>query len=158
MQPRPIVTTKPKPRSIKSTSQTIRSCDKCTQCKPNNQNCKRTTCTHGPQCWQHTIKLVVKPSTIAGAGKGLYTNSSTTIPADTNIVRYTGDKLNLQQLNERYPGNQLAQYVFKVKDDYYIDAVKSNAGLGRYANSRPGNQNAKFVINFRDRNNPSCQY
>jgi hypothetical protein len=129
--------------------QTRRACAACTHHKPQGTRCKRTTCMYGPTCWQHTPNLVIKKSNIPQAGKGLFTNSRTTINKGQNVISYTGDILNEQQFKQRYPDEKQAQYIYKVKNDTYIDAVKSNAGIGRYANTLPRKNNSRFTNNPR---------
>jgi hypothetical protein len=49
--------------------------------------------------------------------------------------------------SSNYPDEK--QYIYKVKNDTYIDAVKSNAGIGRYANTLPRKNNSRFTNNPR---------
>lgn len=91
-------------------------------------------------------QLVVKDSTIPGAGKGLFTTEF--IPKGTRIVEYKGRIRTWQDAqfdNTNY-------YIFFVNEDHVIDAARSKKSLARYINDAKGlqkikglNNNAEFV-------------
>lgn len=122
----------------------VRKCDRCKAVKRDGERCKIRTCTTGPYCWLHTKSLShlrVKPSYIPAAGKGLYTLKARN--GGELVGDYTGDILNTYELNRRYPGDTLGEYVITgprkryrhkwVKT--YIDARDTNAGNMRYINT-----------------------
>jgi SET domain-containing protein len=92
--------------------------------------------------------LVVKPSTLPGAGKGLFTK--TFIPAGTRIVEYKG-RLTTWKDVEHDHGNA---YIFTVHEDHVIDAARSYKAFARYANDARGFTRVKGITNnciyFRD--------
>src|SRR6478609_1276980 len=54
---------------------TLRDCVRCSAKTKSKKRCTRRTCVTAGKCWQHTAAedgLRVKPSTIPGAGKGLF--------------------------------------------------------------------------------------
>jgi hypothetical protein len=77
----------------------------------------------------------VRPSTIAGAGLGLF--ATRTLAPGSDIVAYTGEVLTRAQYLERYPLED-ARYVFSPKPGIYIDAIDpATSSLARYVNARP---------------------
>ena len=104
------------------------------------RRCSRRT-AKGTLCWQHGMSvhgLRVKKSQIRGGGLGLFTTK--TIKKDKLIDKYKGEKLNTDQLNRRYPGDQTAQYVVQVGDkNSYIDGRKTDSSYARYANAKQNN-------------------
>lgn len=142
---------KSKPKQPATPCQSVKACAQCRQQKANGQKCKRNTCMYSPNCWQHTPDLVIKQSTIPHAGKGLFTNKKTTITPDTIITTYAGDQLTKQQLDTRYPNDIKPQYAIQTKTGQYIDAVKTNACMGRYINTKPQANNARFAISHSSR-------
>ena len=117
----------------------IRECDRCHALKPNGQRCRLQTCTTGRYCWIHTQSLYhlrVNPSTIPGAGKGLFTTQP--IHTGQSIVRYTGDVLNRHQLDERYLDGVAGDYVLQVNQNRFIDARSTQSSVARYVNSTRG--------------------
>lgn len=128
--------------------QTIKSCKKCGQpIKDARGRCRRRTCVTQPRCWQHTQQvqgLRVKPSTVAGAGKGLF--ATKTFERNQTIAPYKGEKLTHAQLERRYPGDTVAQYVAQRGPDLFLDARRTSAGVARYANhKRPPQNNADLT-------------
>lgn len=143
---------------------TIRQCARCGALKANGRQCTLNTCKLGPYCWIHTwgiMHLKVSPSTIAGAGLGLFAdcrdqrllerNNDVVFRKNAFICEYDGDHLTKEQFDRRYPRKKSrAPYVIKAKNNLYVDSIKSNQGLGRYANDcKRAKCNAKFSINHR---------
>lgn len=127
-------------------NQTIVVCDTCHAPTKSQRQCKRRTCMTHPYCWQHLqsiMHLQVKDSTIPGAGKGLFAaklpgknkQKRVVFRANQIIAPYTGEKLTKKQLDQRYPGDTLGQYVLQLSKDRYIDARKTDSSVARYANS-----------------------
>jgi len=86
--------------------------------------------------------LFVGPSTIPGAGQGLFTR--TAIPKGTRIIQYTG-KISTWEEADHQEG--LNAYIYFVSDDYVIDASKRKKSLGRYANDARGMKKIKGISN-----------
>ena len=83
--------------------------------------------------------LIVKLSTIPGAGYGLFANKR--IKKGERIIRYTGELINEAIKNQRYPNNE-GHYVLYVMRDMYIDAVDpAISSVARYINSSGGGYN-----------------
>ena len=78
-------------------------------------------------------QLVIKKSSIPGAGKGLYTKVS--IPKGTRITEYKGKNTTWKDVvhNEGRNG-----YIYYVKRSHVIDASGNKKMLARYANDAQG--------------------
>ncbi len=87
--------------------------------------------------------LVVKRSTLPGAGKGLFTKVF--IPKGTRIVEYKGEILTwkeVEKMTEERNG-----YVFYVNSKHVIDAWNFKKALARYANDARGIARVKGIRN-----------
>ena len=115
-----------------------RRCDICTATSKNGNRCRRTTCKYGPMCWQHTQlirKVKVVSSRIPNAGLGLFAMKK--FRTNDKIIEYTGRRMTEQEVERKWPGDTLAPYAFRVSNSRlmgYIDASRTNTGVGRYAN------------------------
>ena|SRR5436190_11771361 len=89
--------------------------------------------------------LVVKPSKLSGAGKGLFTKKF--IPKGTKIVEYKG-RIGKWKNIEKNPGEN--KYIFYVKRDHVIDAKPFKKALARYANDARGLKKIKGLVNNAD--------
>jgi len=78
-------------------------------------------------------QLVVKRSTIPGAGKGLFTKKF--IPKGTRIVEYKG-RITSWKDADHDDGNNL--YLFYIKRNHVIDARPYKKALARYCNDANG--------------------
>lgn len=87
-------------------------------------------------------QLVVKRSTIPGAGKGLYTKKP--IPKGTRIVEYKGKITSWKDADHRHGGNG---YIYYVKRYHVIDALPRKNALARYANDARGMSRIKGITN-----------
>jgi len=87
-------------------------------------------------------QLFVQPSTIPGAGQGLFTRSF--IPKGTRIVEYKG-KITTWEDADHQEG--LNPYIYFVNDDHVIDALKRKKSLARYANDARGLKRIKGITN-----------
>jgi len=137
----------PNDRYRTSSVQPLRECDRCSARTKRGQRCKNRTCKTFPKCYQHLKsedKLIVKNSTIPNAGLGLF--AVDTIPKDSFVAYYTGDVLDDDLKQERYPGGQRRPfYVLKGRDNEWIDARSTATHVGRYINHKPfQNANTKF--------------
>ncbi|MDQ2862291.1 MAG: SET domain-containing protein-lysine N-methyltransferase [Bacteroidota bacterium] len=80
--------------------------------------------------------LVVKKSTIEGAGKGLFTTKF--IPKGTRITEYKGKITSWKDIDH---AEGLNAYIFYVNRNHVIDASKDKENLGRYVNDAKGCEN-----------------
>ena len=90
--------------------------------------------------------LWVKPSTLSGAGKGLFTRIA--IPKGTRIVEYKGI---LKPWHEVKHMDGYNGYLLRINKNIAIDALTSVHLLGRYANDAQGFAQIKGV-----KNNAEC--
>lgn len=128
--------------------------EQCSAIKTDGQRCKCRTLMSTPFCHIHlkSIKhLVVKPSTIPQAGKGLFVCAAKQEPnaiifrkGDT-IVEYGGELLDYDETERRY-GSKTAPYTLKIKEDVYLDAA-CRRSIGSICNSNQGHNNARLSVN-----------
>lgn len=90
--------------------------------------------------------LVVKHSTIPGAGKGLFTTKM--IPRGTRIIEYKGK---ITTWKEADPKEGLNKYLYYVNRNHVIDASTLKKSLARYANDAKGSKKIKKLEN-------NCRY
>src|ERR1700760_1602574 len=77
--------------------------------------------------------LVVKRSTLKGAGKGLFTTKD--IPKGKKIVQYKGIISKWKEVDDR---NGLNGYIYYVNKNHVIDASGTKKAYARYANDARG--------------------
>jgi len=77
--------------------------------------------------------LVVKRSTLKGAGKGLFTTRD--IPRGKKIVEYKGKITTWKEVDSR---NGMNGYIYYVNRHHVIDAAETKDALARYANDAKG--------------------
>ena len=87
-------------------------------------------------------QLVVKRSSISGAGKGLFTKKL--IPKGTKIVEYKGRITSWKDADHRNGANG---YIYYVKRYHVIDALPHKTALARYANDARGILKIKGLTN-----------
>jgi SET domain-containing protein len=87
-------------------------------------------------------QLIVKRSTLPGAGKGLFTKKE--IPKGTRIVEYKGKISSWKEADHQNGGNG---YIYYVKRYHVIDALPRPKALARYANDAHGMIRAKGISN-----------
>lgn len=87
-------------------------------------------------------KLLVKESTLPGAGKGLFTTEF--IAKDTCIIEYKGTISTWKNVHHDDGNNA---YVFFVNNNHVVDACNHLHELGRYANDAKGLQQTKGLTN-----------
>ena len=85
--------------------------------------------------------LVVKKSTIPGAGKGLFTKVF--IPKDTRIVEYKGRITTWKEVKD----DDTNGYLYTINSKHVIDAKKTLSALARYANDAKGMTRVKGINN-----------
>ena len=87
-------------------------------------------------------QLVIKRSKIPGAGKGLYTKSY--ILKNTRITEYKGKITTWKEVQKSAVFNA---YVYYLKRDLVIDAMKRKTVLSRYVNDAAGITRIKGITN-----------
>ena len=87
-------------------------------------------------------KVRVKKSGLPGAGKGLFTK--TFIPKGTRIVEYKGEITTWKEVDHEDGDNG---YIYYVKRNHVIDALRTPKELARYANDARGIARVKGVSN-----------
>src|ERR1700748_2492302 len=88
-------------------------------------------------------QLIVKRSTLKGAGKGLFTTKD--IPKGKKIVEYKGKISKWKDVDDR---KGLNGYIYYVNRNHVIDAWGTREALARYANDAKG-----LIRTAGDRNN-----
>lgn len=129
-------------------------CQQCTAVAANGAQCQKRACIGVPKCWIHLLRdhsLRLKPSTIQGAGKGLFAMkrgagpNAVVFKKDAKIIDYYGDLVNQQTLTERY-GEHTAPYGIQIgTGDRYEDAA-CRRGVGALANHRGAGHNARLTF------------
>jgi SET domain-containing protein len=89
--------------------------------------------------------LVVKPSTLPGAGLGLFTTEA--IPKGTRIVEYKGRITTWKEVKN----DSTNAYIYTVNPKHVIDARPFKKAFARYANDARGLVRIKGIIN-------NCEY
>ncbi|NII27337.1 SET domain-containing protein [Pseudoflavitalea sp. X16] len=87
-------------------------------------------------------QLVVKTSSIPGAGKGLFTRKP--IPKGTRIVEYKGKATTWKDVNHDEGNNG---YIYYVSRHFVLDAQHDKTALARYANDARGIGRVKGIGN-----------
>jgi uncharacterized protein len=90
--------------------------------------------------------LMVKKSTIPGAGKGLFTKIF--IPKGSRIAEYKGKITSWKDVDDN---NGLNAYIYYVNRHHVIDSSKQKKNLARYVNDAKGSLNGVKVTN-------NCKY
>lgn len=85
--------------------------------------------------------LEVKPSTIPGAGMGLFTLEF--IPKDSRIVEYKGRITTWKEVKD----DSTNAYIYTVNNNHVIDARRTKRALARYANDAKGLTRVKGITN-----------
>ena len=92
------------------------------------------------------LELEVRPSTVEGAGYGLFTKIDR--KKGEYICNYDGEYLTLKQFNNRYK-KKFPIYVLQIHNDLFIDA-KDSESFGKYINNAKNSglkSNCRFYIN-----------
>ena len=108
--------------------------------------CRRKCIIGFEYCPSHltSVKhLKIKPSTLEGAGKGLFawdktkenTNNPVFNPRD-NIIDYHGKEKTIDEINEQYGEDNTAPYAVEYKQNQAIDSA-SKRGVASLANHKP---------------------
>lgn len=139
-------------------SQSIKVCGRChAMSKSTHRRCKLKTCWTLPYCHVHNpgiTGLAVKTSRLPGAGRGLFAAKKFTRP--DVITSYNGERMTKAQLDAIY-GKGQSNYGLQIGANLYVDARRTDSGLGRYANScnaprgqkAPCKNNARLVVNMK---------
>lgn len=86
--------------------------------------------------------LIVKRSTLKGAGKGLFTKRD--IPRGTKIVEYKGKVTSWKEVDSK---EGLNGYIYYVNREHVIDARPKKDAVARYANDAKGPARVNGVSN-----------
>jgi hypothetical protein len=87
-------------------------------------------------------QLIVKRSTLKGAGKGLFTTRD--ISRGTRIVEYKGRVTSWKEVNSQ---EGLNGYIYYVSRQHVIDAWPTSRAIARYANDARGIVRTTGIIN-----------
>ncbi|HEV9035551.1 MAG TPA: SET domain-containing protein [Puia sp.] len=87
-------------------------------------------------------QLVVRRSTLKGAGKGLFTTKA--IPVGKKIVEYKGEITTWKEVNDSKGFNG---YIYYINRHHVIDAATAKEALARYANDAKGIVRTKGLLN-----------
>jgi hypothetical protein len=87
-------------------------------------------------------QLIVKRSTLKGAGKGLFTTRD--IPRGTKIVEYKGKVTDWKKVDSK---EGLNGYIYYVNRHHVIDAQPATEAVARYANDAKGLVRTEGVSN-----------
>lgn len=112
-------------------------CARCEFTRPNGVQCKNKVCFGSPLCWIHNAKkwnVRAKKSTIANAGKGLFTTKR--FSAGEWICPMTGENLPIQCVHLRYPGEMTAPYAEVFDSGTRAVDCACSRGIGSLANAR----------------------
>ena len=131
------------------------------QCSANTatgHRCRRRVVIGQDLCYSHLLSLKhlrIKPSTITGAGNGLFALDSRQPPnavlfhKGDRIGEYIGERLDLAELAERY-GNYTAPYTMKITNNEFLDSATKRGYCSLANRATTANQaNAEF---------PNCNY
>lgn len=111
-------------------------CGQCTYVRANGAQCRNRVCHGSPYCWIHNklaYGLRARPSTIPGAGKGLF--ASRAFVQDDWICPMTCESITQECLENRYPGDTTAPYA-EQEDDGNITDCACSRGIGSQANAK----------------------
>jgi uncharacterized protein len=86
--------------------------------------------------------LIIKRSTLKGAGKGLFTSKD--IPKGTKIVEYKGKITTWKEVDDR---KGLNAYIYYVNRNHVIDARTTKKEFARYANDAKGLLRSEGISN-----------
>jgi uncharacterized protein len=90
--------------------------------------------------------LVIKTSTLPGAGKGLFTKKI--IPKGARITEYKGKITTWKEVDHM---DGLNAYIFYINRNYVIDGSKHKKSFARFANDAKGSTKDNGLIN-------NCKY
>ena len=115
-----------------------RECVRCEGLTKAGVQCSRRTCMTAGRCWQHSRSetgFAVKPSGIAGAGRGLFANRDLK-KGDRVLYGGPAQRMTKTAVEKKWPGDKLAPYVY-CSGNVCWNAASTQSGLGRYANDGP---------------------
>jgi len=118
---------------------------RCAQIKPNGQRCKCKCAIGTPYCHVHlkyAHHLQIKPSTIPGAGKGVFAVGKTDIifRAGDPIIPYDGQHISRHTLEERYGPNTAPYGVESGATGTKIEDAALHRGAGAICNHATGHK------------------
>ena len=104
--------------------------------------CKKHTCKFAPKCASHT-KVQVKPSTIPGAGRGLFARQDIGRGEVISDYKIGTQKMNHAQFMKKYPSGR-ATHVWSPSKGIYYDGSNLQKSVAGAANRASGNSNARI--------------
>ena len=122
---------------------------RCSGTTKTGAQCRRNTVKYLDKCFQHLkseMGLVVKPSTIPGAGDGLFTTRDRKV--GEKIIQYHGEIMDQQEIDERYQATEpvTAPYVVEEKKNRFIDAA-CNRGTAAFVNHKAiAQSNCRWLV------------
>ena len=130
-------------------------CGACNAATVSGSKCRNRVCIGRKYCHIHRRKklgLVVRQSTIQGAGKGLFVTRE--FKKGSTIGRYAGELLSTEEHNRRYGGSDQDHAPYSLRTSNGGDRVVSaecKRGVMSMANGtkRKSRANARFVDNLR---------
>jgi hypothetical protein len=136
---------------------------RCRGNRANGQRCKRRCVVPYEYCPDHLVTfqhVQVRPSTIAGAGKGLFARNpdlaedAIAFRTGDLIMQYNGEHISMEEVQQRYHSehtgrNYTAPYGFRVDAMRAIDGAKMRgaASLANTVRGAGGRPNARFSVN-----------
>lgn len=140
---------------------------KCTRCKgltprdgsSKQQQCTRTSCIGTPYCAEHmrsALNLCIRPSTIPGAGMGVFVCKSERSRAEfvfrkgRVVCDYGGEVVSEEELTRRY-GDLTAPYGLAGDTDGYYEDAACLRGIGSMINHNAENTNVKYHHDLRSK-------
>lgn len=139
-------------------------CNKCRGTTAAGRRCSRRVCIGTPLCFSHLAQrynVRIQPSTIAGAGKGLFASNSA-LPDNAIVFRrgdvileYKGELIEVRELERRYDEDDeehVAPYGYQTESNRVIDSACSRgvASLINHSN-RARTINCEFDYDGDDR-------
>lgn len=112
--------------------------------------CKNRVSFGYPLCSVHNklkYGVQIKPSTIPGAGKGLF--ATRTVPKGSWLCPYVGEQTTMSCIHKRYPGTMTAPYTMQLPGGIAVDSALVR-GIGSLAN---GKFNADKTVSSLGRHN-----
>ena len=122
-----------------------RECSRCQASTASGGQCKNSTCERFPYCWVHLKQidgLAVKPSTIAGAGKGLFAEKRFR-PGET-VARYSARRVSATSSG--------GDYSLGIGANRHLNSDSKQNFVGRYAND-PRGTTKRANVRFSKSNN-----
>jgi hypothetical protein len=116
----------------KNKGMTTVECVRCTFLCASGLQCKRNSCVRKDYCWQHLrskLGVDVRPSTLSGAGMGLFAYKN--FPRNSKVASYSGTIVPASDAKD-------SQYAVAWTRGKVVDAKSTQNSVGRYSNTCRG--------------------